>query len=278
MMKNIMKKRNLKIFLAIVPFIILAACSKTQEPDTAEVVNWDATNYVLYNEFMECVPGKDFSQEALDEMIAAWRDLGLSQDLLGAWGYAPASEDNTLTNGEWELSWSSQEAADLAWAEWMANSDAEEWSEKYASVMQCDGENRNGFEFVFPYDPYRFGQNPEDGSFAANFMPCTLNEGQGQEEFSNALIAYNNWLDGLDMDAVGGFYAYGVYFPVDPESQADYWFGNFHINMDGMQTGMGLWDETGASTKEMLENTGTCANPEIFQGQVFYDPNNPDFS
>ena len=80
--KNRMKKRNLKIFLVAVPFIILAACSKTQEPDTAEVVNWDATNYVLYNEFMECVPGKDFSQEALDEMIAAWRDIGLSEDLL----------------------------------------------------------------------------------------------------------------------------------------------------------------------------------------------------
>ena len=48
--------------------------------------------------------------------------------------------------------------------------------------------------------------------------------------------------------------------------------------MDGMQTGMGLWEDTGASTKAMLEITGTCANPEIFQGQVFYDPNNPDFS
>ena len=80
-----MKKRNLKIFVLAVPFLILAACSKTQEPDTSEAVSWDATNYVLFNEFMECVPGTDFSEEALDEMIAAWRDLGLSPDLLGAW-------------------------------------------------------------------------------------------------------------------------------------------------------------------------------------------------
>ena len=273
-----MKKTNLKILALAVPFLILASCSKTQEPDTSEAVSWDATNYVLFNEFMECVPGTDFSQEALDEMIAAWRDLGLSPDLLGAWGYAPASENNTLTNREWELSWSSQEAADLAWADWMGNSDAQEWSDKYESVMRCDGENRNGFEFVFPYDPYRFGQSPEDGSFAANFIACTLNEGQGQEELTNALIAYNNWLDGLNADAVGGFYAYGVYFPVDPESEVDYWYGNFHINMDGMQTGMGLWEDTGANTKAILESTGTCENPEIFQGQVFYDPNNPDFS
>jgi hypothetical protein len=48
--------------------------------------------------------------------------------------------------------------------------------------------------------------------------------------------------------------------------------------MDGMDAGMALWDETGGTAKEALENTGTCTNPEIFRGQVFYDPANPDFS
>jgi hypothetical protein len=28
----------------------------------------------------------------------------------------------------------------------------------------------------------------------------------------------------------------------------------------------------------VLESTATCENPEIFQGKVFYDPSNPDFS
>ena len=65
---------------------------------------------------------------------------------------------------------------------------------------------------------------------------------------------------------------------VDSEAEVDYWFGNFHIDMDGMDAGMALWDETGGTAKEALENTGTCANPEIFRGQVFYDPANPDFS
>jgi hypothetical protein len=145
-------------------------------------------------------------------------------------------------------------------------------------VLQCDEENRNGYEFVFPYNPYNFGPTSEDGSFAANFIPCTLNDGMDQTSLSNGLIAYNNWLDALDADAVGGFYAYGVYVPVDPESEFDYWFGNFHINMDGMDTGMSLWDETGGAAKDALDNAGTCANPEIFRGQVFFDPANPDFS
>ena len=53
--------------------------------------------------------------------------------------------------------------------------------------LQCDGENREGYEFLFPYNPYAFGDTPEDGSFSASFSPCTLNEGKSQEDLSNAL-------------------------------------------------------------------------------------------
>ena len=57
-------------------------------------------------------------------------------------------------------------------------------------------------------------ESPEDGSFAAAFSPCTLNEGMGQEDLNNALISYNAWLDGIDQSAVTvGFYAYGLYIP-----------------------------------------------------------------
>jgi hypothetical protein len=268
---------KLKLALLTIPFLFVIACTVSEDVEESSVA-WDATNYTMFNEFMECSTGEDFSEELMVQMIADWRDIGLSDSLLGSWGYAPASENNTLTNREWELSWTSKEDADLAWSEWMASEDAKAWGDKYASVLQCDSENRNGYEFVFPYNPYNFGPTSKDGTFAANFMPCTLNDGMDQTSLSNGLIAYNNWLDALDSDAVGGFYAYGVYVPVDPESEFDYWFGNFHINMDGMTTGMALWDDTGGTAKEELENAGTCANPEIFQGQVFYDPANPDFS
>ena len=265
---------NIKVKKALmaVPFLVLISCSDVEE------LAWDATNYTYYNEFMECTPGENFSDESLIEMIAEWRDIGLSESLLGSWGYAPASENNTLTNREWELSWSSREAADQGWSEWLANKDAQAWTAKYSSVLQCDGENRKGYEFIFPYDPYKFGPTAEDGSFAANFMPCNLNEGQAQADLSSAIIEYNEWLDSLDKDAVGGFYAYGIYLPVDITSEFDYWYGNFHLNMDGMKVGMSLWEETGGEAKDAIENTGSCLNPEIFQGQVFYDPTKPDFS
>ncbi len=278
-----MKTKLKSVFLAV-PFLFIFSCSDSMEIDESKMemeepmVSWDATNYTMFNEFMECVPGENYSQESMMNMISDWRNLGLSESLLGSWGYAPASENNTLTNGEWELSWTSKEAADEAWAVWLENEDAQAWSQKYESVLQCDSENRNGYEFFFPYNPYHFGPTSEDGSFGANFVPCTLNDGRGQADLSNALIAYNKWLDGLDNNVVNGFYAYGVYIPIDPESDEDYWYGNFHIDMDGMQKGMSLWEETGGSAKDALENAGTCGNPEIFHGQVFYDPTNPDFS
>lgn len=270
-------KISLKTFLILAPFIFLISCSDISNKDES-AVTWDATNYIFYNEFMECTPGEDYSRETLDQMVADWRNLGLSENLAGAWGYASASENNTLQNGEWELSWTSKEAADAAWEEWVVNEEAQAWSEKYSSVLQCDGENRRGYSFIFYYDPYAFGPSPENGSFTANFVPCTLNDGKTSEDFGNAIHKYNSWLDGLDETQVTGFYAYGVYLPEDQTSEVDYWFGNFHNNMEGMETGNDLWEQSGGDAKDALEAVGTCTNPEIFQGLVFYDPTKPDFS
>ena len=59
-------------------------------------------------------------------------------------------------NNYWELSWSSKEEADAAWKEWILNEDAMAWSEESSSILQCDGENRDGYDFIFPYDPLCF--------------------------------------------------------------------------------------------------------------------------
>ena len=201
--------KNFKIFLMAIPFMVIMSCSNGEEPniDTSidESVAWDATNYTMYNEFMQCTAGEEYSQDALDSMIKSWRDLGLSESLLGGWGYVSVSPEQSDFNNYWELSWSSKEEADAAWAQWIANEDAMAWSEGSSKILQCDGENRDGYDFIFPYDPYAFGEAPEDGSFAAAFSPCTLNEGMGQEDLNQALISYNAWLDAIDQSQVSGF-------------------------------------------------------------------------
>ena len=269
------------IFLAV-PFLVLISCSNSEDSQDLnsekESVGWDATNYVLFNEFMQCTAGEEYSQEALDSMIESWRGLGLSESLLGGWGYISVSPEASSFNNYWELSWSSKEEADAAWDEWVANEDAIAWSEQNSKILECDGENRDGYDFIFPYDPYAFGESPEDGSFAAAFSPCTLNEGMGQEDLNNALISYNAWLDGIDQSAVTGFYAYGLYIPVDETQEEDFWFGNFHENMESMNQGNELWEATGGEVKAELESVSTCGAPEISNGQVFFDPAKPDFS
>jgi len=269
------------IFLAV-PFLVLISCSNSEDSQDLnsekESVSWDATNYVLYNEFMQCTAGEEYNQEALDAMIDSWRGLGLSESLLGGWGYASVSPEASSFNNYWELSWSSKEEADAAWEEWVINEDAIAWSEQNSKILECDGENRDGYDFIFPYDPYAFGESPEDGSFAAAFSPCTLNEGMGQEDLNNALISYNSWLDGIDQSSVTGFYAYGLYIPADETQEEDFWFGNFHENLESMNQGNELWEATGGEVKAELESVSTCGEPEISNGQVFFDPAKPDFS
>ena len=270
-------KIKLKLALLCVPFLFVISCSDSNEVQESKVT-WDATNYTMYNEFMQCTAGDDYSQEALDEMIDSWRGLGLSKSLLGGWGYVSVSPNKSSFNNYWELSWSSKEEADAAWEELVANKDAMAWSEQSASILQCDGENRDGYEFTFPYDPYAFGESPADGSFAAAFSPCTLNEGMGQDDLNQAIIGYNAWLDGIDQSQVSGFYAYGIYIPEDKNMEEDFWFGNFHENLETMNAGNELWEATGGEAKAALESVSTCGVPEISNGQVFLDPSKPDFS
>ena len=273
---------NFKIVLMAMPFLVLMSCSNNEDSTidstSAEKIAWDATNYVLYNEFMQCSAGENYSQAALEEAISAWRGIDKPDSMLGAWGYATVTEDNGSFNNWWELSWSSKEDADAGWEEWLQSEEGAAWGEKYSSVLQCDGENREGYDFIFPYDPYAFGETPDDGSFAASFSPCTLNEGKSQEDFSNALILYNAWLDNVDQSQTNGFYAYGIYFPDDLAAEEDFWFANFHENLETMSEGNALWEETGGDAKVQMEAASTCLAPEISNGQVFFDPNDPNFS
>ncbi|MDA9027496.1 hypothetical protein N9I12_01725 [Gammaproteobacteria bacterium] len=263
--------------LLLSPVIFLISCGDMSETKE-DTLAWDATNYIMYNEFMTCTAGDKYSQDALNEAIASWRGIEKPESMLGAWGYATVTDDDTAFNNWWELSWSSKEEADAEWQEWLASEEATAWGEKYSSVLQCDGENREGYEFLFPYNPYAFGDTPEDGSFSASFSPCTLNEGKSQEDFSNALIQYNSWLDNIDQSQTSGFYAYGIYFPDDAAADEDFWFANFHENLETMSEGNSLWEETGGDAKIQMEAASTCSAPEISNGQVFFDPGDPDFS
>ena len=61
-------------------------------------------------------------------------------------------------------------------------------------------------------------------------------------------------------------------------AEEDFWFANFHETLSTMSQGNALWEETGGDAKFQMEATSTCLAPEISNGQVFFDPSDPNFS
>ena len=277
-------KSKLKSALFAAPFLLIISCSDPAEKLDSEIepvepqLAWDATNSIMYNEFLQCTAGKEYSQDALDEMVQAWRNLELPNSILGAWGYSSLNADNEIVIDQWELSWSSKEDAEKGWSEWANNENANIWSQKYASVLQCDSENVKGYDFVFPHDPYAFGPIPERGSFVASFSPCKLNEGMSDQDLSNEIIKYNNWLDTIDPEIINGFYAYGVYFPIAQSADEDFRYGNFFETLQTISDIDNAWEQSPGKTSELNQEISSCSNPVLSNGQVFYDPADPNFS
>ena len=267
-----MKYMFKKTFLAM-PLLILISCSNNNE-NNAPVYN--EVGQIFYNEFMQCKTGPDYTLDSSKAMMEEWRALGPSKDLLGAWLYQPASEENRSQDGFWELQWTSKESADMAWQEWLSNKEAQAWGEKYNNVLQCNGDNRSPWTFVFPYDPETFGAFDSSGYFATAFSPCNFNEDKTNEDLKLSTAFYSTWLDTLDKNI--GTYAYGLYVPAFADSPVDFWFGNFHENFQTMADGNILWEESGGQAKASLESTATCEAPDLYDSQLVYDPSEPNFS
>ena len=73
--------------LILFPVIFLISCADITETNEDAPV-WDATNYTMYNEFMTCTAGENYSQVDLNEAIVSWRGticlclLGMKRSLV----------------------------------------------------------------------------------------------------------------------------------------------------------------------------------------------------
>ncbi len=254
--------------------VFVVSCGQSEAPSENNVT-FDLVGVEFYNEFIPCVGGSDFNQENVAKMMQGWRSLNISDDLLGAWGYVPASDTGRFDNGWWELSWESKEAADAAWAEWVQDEEAMAFLAANESVMVCDGAERAAWDMTFHRDVYSFGPVSEDGSFFSEFFPCKYNAGKSSDDLMKSIALYNKWLDGLEAT---GFYAYGIYAGDGTNELADFWWGNFHDSSEDAASGQADWLETGGEAKASLEATATCDVPDVYDSGVIYDPARPEFS
>ena len=173
--------------------IFLVSCGQSSNSNDANIT-YDLVGVEFYNEFIPCVGGEDFNQENVDNMMKGWRSLNISDNLLGAWGYVPASQESRFENGWWELQWSSKEDADAAWAEWVQDEEASAFMADHESVMVCDGDARGVWDFAFHRDVESFGPMPEDGSFFSEFFPCKYNDGKSSADLIESIALYNEWV------------------------------------------------------------------------------------
>lgn len=277
-----------KLLAAGFTVIALAGCSNDQAPEAvaaaapdvavaAEALTFDMAGQIFYNEFIPCTAGPDFSEATVDEMIAEWRESGIPGEILGAWGYVPASEDNDFDNGWWELQWSSKASADAGWQQYAASDEAQAWSIKYENVMVCDTVNRVSWDFNFPRDPYSFGELDKSGNFVSAFLPCQLNEGKTMDDLNVAIAGYNTFLDAVPVSE-DNFYAFGIYASNSDASDVDVYWGNFHASFEHMKAADAVWATSGGETKAQLEAAMTCGKPDVYNAKLFYNPEDPDFS
>jgi hypothetical protein len=264
----------MKYFFTLIAALMLTiSCSQSTSSDQGVV--YDLVGVEFYNEFIPCVGGEDFTQENVAKMMQGWRSLNISDDLLGAWGYVPATDQSRFENGWWELQWESKAKADAAWAEWVEDEEAIAFLADHESVMVCDGDDRGSWNFTFHRDVESFGPMPEDGSFFTEFFPCKFNDGKTSDDLMEAIDAYNAWLDSLE---VTGAYAYGIYMGDGTNELADFWWGNFHEDADSAKTGNQNWEDSGGYAREVLEATAACDVPELYNSGVIYDPARPAFA
>jgi len=275
-----------KLIMVGFALLTVAACSEVDQEATVasapvelQTASWDAVGTTFYTEMIPCAPGADFGRESVDAMITEWRGIGVSPDLLGSWGYGPASDQNSNANAWWELQWASKEAADAGWSEWETNEAAAAWATKNENVMVCDGAGRVSFDFSFSRAVNSFGESPESGEFFSAFMPCKINEGKTQDDVDANIVSYNKWLDALE--GPSSFYAFGIYSVRENSTMTedvDFFWGNFHESMDSMKAGNEGWNSSGGETKAMMEAGATCGAPNVYNSKTFYDPTNADFS
>jgi len=257
-------------------FTLFFVISCSQENTT--VGEDDLSSRTYFNEFMPCQAGPDYSPENMAKMIADWQPLITADQLIGVWGYAPASEKNLYPDtGWWELQWTSKEAADAAWNQWVQNAEAAAWQEKYEDVLVCDGEARNGFEGVFPLGAEEFGELPKSGYFFSAVWLCKYNEGFGGADAREFLPKFTKTVRNSSGYA-GTSYHFGNYYS-DSNPDADFLWGDFANSRESMiQATTAFQKDVQPTMFPMFSEFAACGEtPDEYNGWMLYDAENKDF-
>ena len=216
--------RKISVIAILSLTVTFIGCSESTSNLDANQAQFDLSEATFFNEFVTCSIGSKHTPEMMNAMISEWRELIDSDALVGAWIYLPASEGNTYPkNGWWELQWDSQDSAELAWDAWLNNDQVASWTEKYASVLDCDGPNRNAFEGVFPIETEEFGKFSDSGYFYSEVLLCNYVNGATSKNAKAFLESYTGAVRASEYEGTG--YHFGNYYASN-NPDADFLWGD----------------------------------------------------
>ena len=261
-----------KLITLILPVIFIVSCSMEEAAEQAS----DPLDTISFTEFMPCEAGPDFNSENMTAMIAEWQKLLTTEDLRGVWGYAPAADTNSAgETGWWELEWTSEEAADNAWEQWVQNDEAIAWQVKYESVLQCDGEARNAFDSVLPILPTAYGETNDSGYFFSEVYRCELNDGFTKEDAINFLYGFRDAVAEADYSDTT-YHLLNYFYHDDPSI---FFWANFTNSKDSMDKANAAFEaDVRDSMFPLFNKFASCGEqPDLYNGFTLYWSEKKDF-
>ena len=238
----------------------------------------------VFNEFMACEKGSEYSSENLSKMIADWRAFPVSEELLGAFFHDPINEQNTFgPTAWWELEWTSKEAAEEAWGQWSENQEASDWSEKYSDVIFCNQEGRNSWDLIYPVSADLFGKPNGSGYFYSQYWSCNYKNDANRGDMENFIPTHKAFIEGSDLEDTG--YHYGVYFDRRSEDashsdvETSHLWAEWARSAEAMDVQNRNFADNGQSTFEIFNEIGACPeNPDIYDSWVLYLKDKPELA
>ena len=268
------------IFLSLsVAFLAIGCSEEKKDNDSNENIYKP-----VFNEFMACEKGSEYSSENLSKMIADWRAFPVSEELLGAFFHDPINEQNTFgPTAWWELEWTSKEAAEEAWGQWSENQEASDWSDKYSDVIVCNQEGRNSWDLIYPVSADLFGEPNDSGYFYSQYWSCNYKNDASREDMENFIPTHKAFIEGSDLEDTG--YHYGVYFDrrtgeaSHSNVETSHLWAEWARSKEAMDVQNRNFADNGQSTFEIFNEIGACPeNPDIYDSWVLYLKDKPELT
>ena len=252
-----------------------------------------------FSQFMTCTMGEDWSDANVNAMMDEWNDMDVSgmSFALGHQvieGEAPVAGENQIS---WQLFWDNQSKANTFWNAGPSDK-FKAWSDKYRSVMYCDGEGRRNYDVDLPRPRNKRGEWDGDTELVSVIYQCkyavTDEEGNsvpmedkadGKAQLDAMYADFLDYVDDREANASWhiwsvtgkrGPYNFAVYTHngenPDPYMDYDFYWMNYYETVDEAKARLADWVDTGADLQAKFDEFTTCEEDLIYTNSYILYP------